>query len=62
MTWGYYAYVIGNDGHIRNRIEVLCDNDGEARRCAERLVDGHVIELWQEARTIATLEPKRASK
>jgi hypothetical protein len=62
MPWGYYAYVIGTDGHVRNRIEVICDNDGEARRCAEQLVDGHAIELWQEARKIATLGPKGASK
>lgn len=58
MAWGYYAYVIGDDGHVRNRIEVLCDNDDEAKRCAERLVDGYAIELWQEARRIATFQPK----
>ena len=58
MAWGYYAYVIGDDSHIRNRIEVLCDNDDEAKRGAERLVDGHAIELWQEARRVATFQPK----
>lgn len=58
MAWGYYAYVIGDDGHVRNRIEVLCDNDEEAKLCAEQLVDGHAIELWQEARRIAAFHPK----
>ena len=27
MPWGYYAYVIGDDGHVANRIEVHCNND-----------------------------------
>ena len=24
---GYYAYIIGDDGHIVNRVDVLCDDD-----------------------------------
>ena len=58
MAWGYYAYIIDCDGHISNRIEVLCDNDEEAKSHAEQLVDGHAIELWQEVRKIATFQPK----
>jgi hypothetical protein len=58
MAWGYYAYVIGDDGHVRNRIEVLCDNDDEAKRCAEQLVDGHAIELWQEGVELRPFSPK----
>jgi hypothetical protein len=58
MAWGYYAYVVGDGGHICNRIEIRCDNDAEAKRCAEQLVDGHAIELWQETRRVATFEPK----
>jgi len=53
----YYAYIIGSDGHITNRIEILCEDDEEARCCAQQLVDGHAIELWQEARMIARFEP-----
>ena len=55
---GYYAYVIGDDGHIQNRVAIICDDDEEAARCAKRLVDGHAIELWQETRRIATFPPK----
>jgi hypothetical protein len=58
MPRGYYAYVVGDDGHIANRIEVICETDEEAIRCAKRLVDGHAIELWQEARQVATFTPK----
>ncbi|MGE9008173.1 hypothetical protein ACO2JO_06300 [Leptospira interrogans] len=57
-AWGYYAYVIGEDGHIQKRVVVHCDNDEEAMRRAEQLVDGHAIELWQEARKVATFQPK----
>jgi hypothetical protein len=56
--YGYYAYIIGDDGHIQNRVDVLCNSDEEAKRCAEQLLDGHAIELWQEARMVATFEPK----
>lgn len=49
---GYYAYVIGDDGHIANRVDVVCDNGEDALRHAEQLVDGHAIKLWQGARRI----------
>jgi hypothetical protein len=58
MAWGYYAYVIGHDGHVCNRIEIRCGDEEEAKRCANQLVDGHLIELWQETRKIATFRPQ----
>lgn len=54
MAWGYYAYLVGDDGHIVNRIQVLCDNDDEAIRCARRLAETLSVELWQEKRKVAT--------
>ena len=57
MSWGYYAFVVGDDGHICHRIEVHCDNDEEAKRRAEQLVDGSAIELWQGTRKVATFRP-----
>jgi len=57
MTRGYYVYVIGPDGHIQKRINIDCENDEEAKRCAQQLVDRLAIELWLEARWIATFEP-----
>jgi hypothetical protein len=53
---GYYAYFMGDDGHITNRITVLAVNDEEAIRLAKQLVDGYVVELWQEGRKIATFD------
>jgi hypothetical protein len=58
MTAGYFAYLIGDDGHIRNRVEIACDDEGEARRCAKMLLDGHAVELWQESRLIERLAPE----
>jgi hypothetical protein len=55
---GYYAYIIGDDDHITGRVQVICTNDDEAKRLAKQLVDGHAIELWQEARMIERFEPK----
>jgi hypothetical protein len=51
---GYYAYLIGDDGHVANRVNILAADDGEAVRLAKQLVDGHAVELWQESRQIAT--------
>jgi hypothetical protein len=33
---GYYAYIIGDDGHITGRVQVICDDDKEAKRLANR--------------------------
>jgi hypothetical protein len=49
----YCAYIIGPDGHILNRIDLLCENEDEAKECAVRLVDGQNVELWQRDRRIA---------
>lgn len=58
MAEGYRAYLPGDDGHIVSRMELYCHTEEEAKRRAELLVDGHAVELWQEARKIATFEPK----
>ena len=50
----YRAYMIGQDGHIMHRVELLCADDGAATEQALLLVDGHAVELWQGTRRIAT--------
>jgi hypothetical protein len=54
---GYYAYIIGDDDRIASRVDVICADDDEAKRLAKQLVDGHAVELWQEARMIERFEP-----
>jgi hypothetical protein len=59
-TWmtDYYAYIIGDEGHIESRVNIICDDDEDAKRCAKRLVDGHDVELWQESRKVASFPHK----
>ena len=51
---GYNAYLIGPDGHIIRRIELICPDDQAAKAEAKKLVDGHDVELWEGARMIGT--------
>jgi hypothetical protein len=53
----YQAYVLGEDGHIKQRIDLTCADDDAAREQAASLGDGRTIELWQSDRKIATFEP-----
>ena len=48
----YRAYLIGPDGHIVRRIELVCADDEAAKEQAKALVNGCDVELWQEARRI----------
>jgi hypothetical protein len=55
MAWRY-VYIIGDDGHIENRVDVVCED--EAKRCAQQPVYKHAIELWQEARMVASFQSR----
>jgi hypothetical protein len=57
MESGYYAYLIGSDGRIKDRINMFCEDDEKAKEQARQLVDGHAVELWQEKRRIAVFKP-----
>jgi hypothetical protein len=50
----YRAYLIGRDGYIVHRVDILCDDDEAAKERALLLVDGHTVELWQGTRLVAT--------
>jgi hypothetical protein len=54
----YRAYVLGEDGHITNRVDIRCSDEIEARRLAKVAVDGHAVELWQFDRFIERFEPE----
>ena len=59
---GYRAHVIGSDGHIVNRVDILTDDEAEARRLAIRVVERLPVELWQGARMIHRFEPPADSR
>jgi hypothetical protein len=48
----YRAYLIGPDGCIHGRVELICIDD-DALEHAMQVVDGHDVELWQLDRRIA---------
>jgi hypothetical protein len=48
----YRACILGPDGHIHDRVDMLATDDGEAIKLANQLVDGHDVELWQLGRKI----------
>ena len=49
----YRAYVIGPDGHVRDRVDYWCRDVDAAKERAKQLVDGYDVELWQLDRKIA---------
>ena len=55
---GFYAYVIGADGHVVNRVDLAFERQEDAEERAKALVDGHDIELWQRDRKLATFKHK----
>ena len=57
----YRAYIIGPDGHIKDRIEFWSKDDETAKKRVEQYVDGHDIELWHQDKKIAELSSKTAS-
>jgi hypothetical protein len=51
---GYRAYILGADGHVENRVDLMCEEEAEAVRLAKQLVEGHDVELWQLGRRVET--------
>jgi len=57
----YRAYIMGPDGHVKDRIEFWSKDDETAKKHAEQYVGGHDIELWHQDKKIAELSSKTAS-
>lgn len=51
----YRAYIVGSDGHFKASEIIVADDDEHAVRLAEKLVDGHDVELWHLDRKITLL-------
>ncbi len=54
----YRAYLIGRDSYFIKAVDFNCSDDEAAKKRAERMVDGHDVELWQHGRRIAKFERK----
>ena len=59
MEESYRVYLIGPDGHIMNRVEMICEDDDSAKQRAKQLALDCRVELWKGARMIAGYEPKQ---
>ncbi|WNV10071.1 hypothetical protein [Tardiphaga sp. 709] len=57
----YRAYFVGNDGHFESVEIVQADSDEQALKFAEKIVDGHDVELWHLGRKVAMLKRKPQS-
>jgi hypothetical protein len=56
----YRAFFVGNGGHFAGFEPLVCADDAEAIEKAERLVDGHDVELWSGPRLVARIShPKK---
>jgi hypothetical protein len=52
----YQAYLVGQESYVIKAIDLDCEDDNAARKRAQKMVDGHDVELWQHARRIAKFE------
>ncbi|MET3840463.1 hypothetical protein [Bradyrhizobium sp. OAE829] len=59
---GFYAYIIGPDGHVNNRIDLRFEKQKDAIERAKALVDSYDVELWQRDRKIATRHARDAGR
>jgi hypothetical protein len=48
----FAAYLIGDDGHIVSRVNLLCADENDARMKAAELAVRFDVELWQRDRRI----------
>ena len=52
----YRVYIVGQDGHFRDAVNLDSADDDAAIEAAKQLVNGYDVELWQEGRLVAKLE------
>ena len=49
----YRAYLLDQNDHIKYGIDLICENDEEAKERAKHLGDGHDVELCLGTKTVA---------
>ncbi|OSJ35151.1 hypothetical protein CT676_41850 [Bradyrhizobium sp. MOS001] len=53
----FRAYIIDGAGHITLRVDIVVEDEAEARERAKLLVDGRAVELWEGATRLDRFEP-----
>jgi hypothetical protein len=51
----YRAYIIGQDGHVIEAINLDRADDAAAVESAKQIVNGHDVEVWQQDRMVTRL-------
>lgn len=54
----YKVYLLGPDGRVATRVDLVCENEETARERAQLLAQNCAVELWQDARKIAEYHPR----
>jgi hypothetical protein len=54
----YRLYTLDADGRFIGRRDLNCENDAAALQMALKLSDVSPMELWTEARLVASIAPK----
>jgi len=49
----FTAYLFGPDGHIVERVGLVCADEDAAKERAQQLAEVYEVELWQLSRRIA---------
>ena len=55
----YRAFQVDRDGHVAGCINLVCDDDEQAKREAAALVQVHRIELWRLDQRIAKFDARQ---
>jgi hypothetical protein len=58
MAQEYRAYEVGRDGRIVRRIDLICEDETDARLKARQLLKELPVELWEGRRLLDRLEPR----
>jgi hypothetical protein len=51
----YRAYIVGEDGHFIESVNLDCTDDAAAVESAKRLVISRDVEVWQQGRMVTKL-------
>ena len=56
----YRAYILNRENRIMEAVDLDCADDADATESAKRLVEGHDVELWKDARVVSRVAKSSA--
>ena len=58
----YRAFRLSHNGAVQSAEIIWADSDDKAKAIAAMLINGHGIDLWEQARFLASYPPLAASR